>query len=219
VKPKAQDCLTILNRYSADRLPEAVYEVATGYEFGHMGLRPSAKRAKKLYEEAAELGSVDAMKRLGDLSALGMGVKMNRTKARKFYRMAADRGHAEAQHNIGVLLTHPSEDRIIATNGEHRIVATTGTRTNSCSFTARARCPPPTCEGDSVEEGLLYLLNSGFQGYTPAECMLGRCYGVGIGCEADLQKSYFWYSRAAAKGDEAAKAILERGWGTGSTSS
>ncbi|EGB10046.1 hypothetical protein AURANDRAFT_6846, partial [Aureococcus anophagefferens] len=119
------------------------------------------------YEEAVELGSVDAMKCLGDIFGLGKGVKMNRTKAKKFYRMAAIRGHPQAQHNIGVLLTHPSE----------------------------------VSEGDSAEEGLLHLINSAAQGYTPAECMLGRCYCVGIGCEVDLQKSYFWYSRAAAKGD------------------
>ena len=63
--------------------------------------------------------------------------------------------------------------------------------------------------GDSSEEGFGYLALAAKQGYTPSECDVGLCYFRGTGVEIDLDQSFFWYSRAAAKGWERAKKALE----------
>ena len=167
--------LEILNRHVTEKIPEAVLELGCAYDFGHLGLKESPKRAKKLYEEAIALGAVVAMWALGNLLWSGRGVKINRKKAKKLFRMAADRGHAEAQDAIGRML-HKGQE-----------------------FEA----------GDSVEEGVRYLALAAKQGYTPAEYSLGVCYQRGSGVELDLGKSRFWYSRAAAKGNEPSKRALE----------
>ena len=61
------------------------------------------QRAVELWTEAAELGSVEALVRLGDSYRLGNGVQEGEAKATEFYQKAAMRGHAESRYNLGVI--------------------------------------------------------------------------------------------------------------------
>ena len=60
-------------------------------------------RAAKLREEAAQLGSIEALFNLGNSHRLGKGVEQDMAKAAQFYTKAAMQGHVIARHNLGSL--------------------------------------------------------------------------------------------------------------------
>jgi TPR repeat protein len=61
---------------------------------------------------------------------------------------------------------------------------------------------------EKIEEAFRYFALAADQGYTDGETNLGICYRDGDGTEVDLGKARYWFERAAAKGDERAKADL-----------
>tara|TARA_B100000482_G_scaffold14706_1_gene10185 strand:- start:43 stop:525 length:483 start_codon:yes stop_codon:yes gene_type:complete len=87
-----------------NEVPEAMRSLGEAYQVGVLGLVKSDKKAAKIYRRAVELGSVDAMVRLGILYADGSGVKLDKKKAERLYRMGADRGDAVAQSFLAVYL-------------------------------------------------------------------------------------------------------------------
>ena len=58
-------------------------------------------RAVELWEEAAELGSVDALYNLGVAYYYGNGIQEDKAKAVQLYEKAATQGHAESRHSLG----------------------------------------------------------------------------------------------------------------------
>ena len=58
------------------------------------------------------------------------------------------------------------------------------------------------------EEAFRYYALAANQSYTFAENSIGICYRDGKGTEVDLGKARYWFERAAAKGNEKAKAAL-----------
>ena len=132
------------------------------------GLVRSEKRAVKLWEKAAQLGSAEAMYSLARSYAKGLGVRLNKKKAMHFYRMSADMGDAVSQNRLATML----------------------------------------CDLKNFEEGFRYFRLSAEQGWTSGEIALGCCYQFGTGVEANVQEAKHWFVRAAAKGDEEAKAKL-----------
>ena len=99
-----------LQRHADNDVAEAIYFLGCYYFDGLEGFVKSTKKARKLFERAADLGNVDAMEGLGRLYEHGAtGVKVNKTRAAHLERMAADRGHALAQHNLANRL-HNAED-------------------------------------------------------------------------------------------------------------
>ena len=52
-------------------------------------------------EEAAELGSIEALFNLGLAYYQGDGVQEDKTKGVQFYEKAAMQGHAESRYNLG----------------------------------------------------------------------------------------------------------------------
>ena len=81
--------------------PEAIHQLGAQYSNGRLGLQKDAQKAVKLWEEAVELGSVDALYSLGVAYFRGDGVRQDMAKAFEFYRKAAMKGHAESRHNLG----------------------------------------------------------------------------------------------------------------------
>ncbi|EJK51708.1 hypothetical protein THAOC_29097 [Thalassiosira oceanica] len=55
----------------------------------------------KLYTEAAELGSIQALFSLGNVYRLGEGVQKDMAKAVELYEKAAMHGHVESRFNLG----------------------------------------------------------------------------------------------------------------------
>ena len=92
--------LALLRRHVENEVPEAVELLGNAYQHGHYGIAINMKKAVKIYKRGVELGSVEAMRRLGDMHDTGSGVKLDKKKASQLYRMAADRGMAKAQYSL-----------------------------------------------------------------------------------------------------------------------
>lgn len=81
-------------RALADQLFNQAYQVM-----------PSAPaRARELYEQAAELGSVSALNNLGAMYAEGKGVRVNHARAQGYFQRAAQLGDSGAMINLGLYL-------------------------------------------------------------------------------------------------------------------
>ncbi|EGB07834.1 hypothetical protein AURANDRAFT_26920 [Aureococcus anophagefferens] len=80
--------------------------LGVAYHQGLFGLVTSDKKAAKIWKRAVELGSVEAMTKLGELYENGSGVKLDKKKAERLYRMAADRGDAPGENNLGCCYQH-----------------------------------------------------------------------------------------------------------------
>ena len=81
--------------------PDAIHFLGERYFFGGLGLQKDMRKAVKLWEEAAELGSVDALFNLGVSYGTGDGVQKDEAKASEYYKKAAMQGHVESRHNLG----------------------------------------------------------------------------------------------------------------------
>ena len=81
--------------------PEAINFLGEKYLHGELGLEKDIRRAIKLLEEAAELGSIIALHHLGDRYRLGEGVQKDEAKSAEFYEKSAIQGDAESRHNLG----------------------------------------------------------------------------------------------------------------------
>ena len=94
----------------AKKDPEAIRFLGQKYCFGNLGLRKDIRKAVELFTEAAELGSIDALCRLGDAYFQNEGVQQDMAKAVEFYTKAAIQGHVVSRHNLGC---------IVAQKGKH----------------------------------------------------------------------------------------------------
>lgn len=101
--PKSpDDALATLRKHVEAGNPAALSHLGYCYERGELGLVPSAKKAARLYQRAADLGADGkALNSLGILYEHGNGVKLDRKKAARYYRAAADRGNCLAQVKLG----------------------------------------------------------------------------------------------------------------------
>ena len=105
-------CRTAIPDNDADRLamikarvgkkdPEAIYMLGNKYYAGELGLQRDMRKAIELWEEAAVLGSVDAIYNLGVAYESGSGVQEDKVKGIHFYMKAAMQGHVESRYNLG----------------------------------------------------------------------------------------------------------------------
>ena len=81
--------------------PEAIHNLGLQYCNGLLGLQKDMLNAVELLEEAAELGSVEALYHLGIAYHHGDGVAQDETKATEFHTKAALKGHVESRHGLG----------------------------------------------------------------------------------------------------------------------
>ena len=81
--------------------PDAIKFLGEQYYQGLLGLPKDTQKAIDLYTEAAELGSIEALAKLGIAYGTGNGVQQDKKKAVHFYEKAAMQGHVQSRHNIG----------------------------------------------------------------------------------------------------------------------
>ena len=95
--------LAMIQKRVAKKDPEAINTLGQKYSYGSLGLKKDLRKAVKLWEEAAGLGSIEALYNLGDAYRLGEGVEKDMAKAAEFYMKAAMQGCVEARHNLGCI--------------------------------------------------------------------------------------------------------------------
>ncbi|EJK76226.1 hypothetical protein THAOC_02027 [Thalassiosira oceanica] len=93
--------LAMIQKRVAKKDPDAFYHLGTKYVHGELGLQKDVQRAVKLWTEAAELGSIDALYNLGVLYDSGNGVQEDKVKAVHFWTKAAMQGHVRSRNNLG----------------------------------------------------------------------------------------------------------------------
>ena len=81
--------------------PAAIHYLGDLYFHGKLGLQKDTKKAVGLWKEAAELGSVDALFKLGPMYDCGDGVQRDKAKAAEYYKKSAMQGHAGGRYNLG----------------------------------------------------------------------------------------------------------------------
>ncbi|EJK54600.1 hypothetical protein THAOC_25755 [Thalassiosira oceanica] len=95
------DALAMVQARVAKKDPVAVFNLGDRYFHGDRGLQKDMQRGVELWEEAAELGSIQALYNLGLAHEHGIGVQKDMAKAVELYKKAAMKGHVEARHNLG----------------------------------------------------------------------------------------------------------------------
>ena len=147
----------------------------------------------------------EAIASLGTAYQYGrLGLVKNAKKAAKIYRRAVELGAVDAMNNLGTLYENGSGVKLDKKKAErlYRMAADRGEADAQDNLGAFLHSEK------KFEEAVRYFMLSADQGYTHAETNLGCCYGDGTGTEVDLSKARYWLERAAAKGNERAKAIL-----------
>ena len=80
---------------------EAVLELGEIYFFGTNGVEEDEPRAFALYQQAADEGSIPALRELGNCYIHGYGVDMNETMGMHLLTEAASKGHEESCYELG----------------------------------------------------------------------------------------------------------------------
>jgi len=95
------DRLAMVRVRVAKKDPVAINLLGGTYAHGGLGLPKDTQKAVKLWEEAADLGSVGALYNLGLAYNFGKGVQEDKARAGELYKKAAMQGHVESRHNLG----------------------------------------------------------------------------------------------------------------------
>ncbi|EJK57415.1 hypothetical protein THAOC_22542 [Thalassiosira oceanica] len=95
------DKLAMVQARVVKKDPVAINHLGDKYCLGKNGLQKDVRKAFDLWEEAAELGSIQALYSLGNAYYHGNGVKEDKATAAQFWTKAAMQGHAESRHNLG----------------------------------------------------------------------------------------------------------------------
>ena len=95
------DLLAMVRTRVAKKDPEAINFLGEQYWQGGLGLQKNTRKAVELWEEAAELGSIEAIHVLGGLYYRGLGVRKDKAKGIQLYEKAAMQGYVESRHNLG----------------------------------------------------------------------------------------------------------------------
>ncbi|EJK43951.1 hypothetical protein THAOC_37556 [Thalassiosira oceanica] len=94
------NALSLAEARAAKKDPVAINYLGDQYFHGELGLQKNMCKAVKLWTEAVELGSIDALYNLG-VYYNGEGAKEDKKKAVQLYTRAAMQGHAESRYQLG----------------------------------------------------------------------------------------------------------------------
>jgi TPR repeat protein len=135
-----------------------------------------------------------------------LGLVKSDKKAAKIYRRAVELGEVDAMVFLGELYEYGNGVKLDKKKAErlYRAAADRG------DALAQNDVGVLLASEEKIEEAFRYFALAADQGYTHGETNLGICYRDGAGTEVDLGKARYWFERAAAKGDERAKAALAR---------
>ena len=95
------DRLAMIQARVEKKDPEAICHLGGKYYYGGLGLQKDMRKASKLFTEAAELGSIEALAHLGDSYRLGNGVQQDEAKGAEYYKKGAMKGDVDCRYNIG----------------------------------------------------------------------------------------------------------------------
>jgi TPR repeat protein len=126
------------------------------------------------------------------------GLVKSDKKAAKIYRRAVELGNVDAMVFLGTLYEHGRGVKLDKKKAA-RLYRAAADRGDAVAQFKTAFLLVPEKKFD---EAFRYFALSADQGYTAAEFSLGHSYRYGAGTEVDLGKARYWYTRAAAKGDE-----------------
>ena len=95
------DRLAMVRKRVEKKDPVAIYYLGEKYFHGELGLQKDMRKGVQIWEEAADLGSIDALFDLGNAYRCGNGVQEDKAKAVEFFTKVAMQGHVHARHNLG----------------------------------------------------------------------------------------------------------------------
>jgi len=168
-----------------------------------------------LYQEAAKLGSVEALNSLGNCYYDGTGVAQDYAKAFSYYLEAAKQGYAKAFFNLGycyyngtgVTKNHEQAVKYYQEAAAHNF-ADAQYYLADCYF-----------NGLGIEQSYTQAINlykkAALQNHVPAQNMLAFCYSSGTGVSCNLQEALTWYKKAADSGDATAQFTLGKYYAEG----
>ncbi|EGB12549.1 hypothetical protein AURANDRAFT_35793 [Aureococcus anophagefferens] len=158
-------------------------------------------KARYWLERAAAKGTITS---LGNAYRRGyFGLVKSDKKAAKIWKRAVELGNVDAMVHLGILHQHGTGVKLDKKKAErlYRMAADRGDPVAQCNVGKLLDSE------EKHEEAFRYYALAADQGFTPGETLLGLCYHEGEGTEVDLGKARYWFERAAAKGNEDAKAI------------
>merc|ERR1711907_810635 len=88
---------------SATALTPSMCETANIENLGESAKAQSVRQAHEMYKQAAELGDLDAMYRLGQNYQRGVGTTKDIYHAAELFEAAAERGHAQSMYALAIL--------------------------------------------------------------------------------------------------------------------
>jgi len=95
------DVLIMIQRRVEKKDPVAINFLAERYCNGLLGLQEDMRKAVELWKEAVELGSIEALYKLGVAYYFGEGIKEDKKKGTLFWSKAVMQGHVESRYNLG----------------------------------------------------------------------------------------------------------------------
>lgn len=183
------------------------YVVANCYADGR-GVTKDRAKAVGIHKELAKAGYIKSMLFVGESYYLGEGVEQDRAASYEWFRMGADEGDVFCEYYVGDCYEHGygvecSADEAIKW---YRKAAAQGHTLSMKLLEAVEKYG-----GAGADEGVSpfdSFLAKAEAGDPQSMFIIGRYYEDGIGMNNNMAMAREWYSRAAERGNEAAKRAL-----------
>ncbi|KAG9289802.1 hypothetical protein G9A89_015382 [Geosiphon pyriformis] len=229
-----QEAIKILKRLATQGMgfgkpayPEAQFYLANVYGNGALGLQIDLEKAFNLYMQASKQNHSSATYRTAVCYDLGAGTKRDPHRATQFYRKAAALGDTAAMFKLGMILL----DGLLSQNKNPREAFTWLKRAAQNADSANAHALHQLGllhEKKDIQKEIPSIIHdehfaleqfhkAADYGY-PLSCLrLGCVYEYGqLGAQVNPQKSIYYYSKAAEKGEPEAEIALSGWYLTGS---
>ena len=168
--------------------------------------------AAKHYQQAANLGNVQAMASLGGLYYNGKGLPQNYEKAVYWYQRAAELGHAQGQFSLGLCYEEGNGVKQNAKKAEYWYKkAIDGGYGNARKQLEHLHDPKaPSNNNDSQEKRFNELLAKARRGDGNAQFAVGIAYLNGkLGQTRNRKEARRWLEMAASNGNQRAQKVLQ----------
>ena len=180
---------------AAEMTPEELYQAGkAAYDAGDYA------KAMEYYRRAADAGSADGLRSIGNLYANGEGVEVDPKKAREYYDLAAAQGDAKSFYNIAILYQYGEGERQ-DTGKAVEYYLKSGEMGFADAWTALAYIYQ---YGDGVEpdigKAVEYWQKAADLGDTSVYAVLADLYYSGAGVEQDYARAAEYWQKAADLG-------------------
>lgn len=144
------------------------------------------------YKRAADFGSAEGQRKLGECYEFGMGVKKNLSRAVQLYRKAAEQGDAEGQYRLGSCYYFGSG---VETNEQEALA---WYRRAAEQGSARAMHSLGSYyEYRNRSESIKWHSKGAEAGDPSSQKYIGSAYMNGSGVKRDYEKAVYWLQKAA----------------------